>query len=348
MKISVIIPAYNCAQTLCNTIDSILKSGLEDYEIIIVDDGSKDRTADICDQLAAEYENIHCIHQINSGVSSARNRGITEARGDYLWFIDSDDTIRSMDDSKLKRLTESSYDMVAFGMAFHYFKNGKLVKEDILSSGEVIPIQNANLSDSFELLFDKNYFSSSCNKLISRELILKNELFFHPQLTNYEDLDYSLRILRHCKSFVALPDIWYDYHNESGKDHTVKRLSKIEHVVENTDIIAAAFFGVAEEYPADTVLQDQITAITLRIYLELCYQKLQTCTLPEIRTLCSDFQKNPYIAKCNNKLNEMAGTYQTIYAMLQEGNAKKIRGYMRYRKVRHAAGAAVRAVLGRR
>ena len=348
MKYSIIIPVFNAEFSLRSTVFSIQNSGISDYEIILIDDGSKDGSPALCDLLADTYPNIRCIHQKNGGVSVARNRGIEEAAGDYIWFVDADDLIRKINPQMLETYADAAFDMMMFGMAFQYFKSGKMVKEDILSSGEVISFQNANLSESFEMLFDKNYFSSSCNKLISRELILKNELFFHPQLTNYEDLDYSLRILRHCKSFVALPEIWYEYHNEMGKDHTVKRLSKIEHVVENTDIIAASFFALAEKYSADVILQDQITAITLRIYLELCYQKLQTCRLPEIETLCSDFQKNSYIAKCSAKLNEMAGTYQTIYAMLQEGNTKKIRDYMRYRKARHAAGAAARAVLGRR
>lgn len=348
MKISVIIPAYNCAQTLCNTIDSILKSGLEDYEIIVVDDGSSDGTAVLCDTLPSSFPMLRVYHQKNSGVSVARNRGIEEALGDYIWFVDADDRIRENNLQMLETYADASFDMIAFGMAFQYFKNEKLIKEETLSSDEVMVFHGDQLSDSFETLFNLNYFSACWNKLVSRRLLLDYGIRFNPQLTNYEDLEFSLQVLSRCGSFAALPEVWYEYRNEWGIDHTLQRLSRIEHVVDNTDIIAKAFFDVAEKYPEDLTLQEQITSITLRIYLELCYQKLQTCKLTEIETLCSDFQKNPYIAKCNNKLNEMAGAYQTIYAMLQEGNAKRIRDYMRYRKVRHAAGAAVRAVLGRR
>ncbi len=82
MKCSVIIPCFNTESALEVTVDSLRNSGLTDYEIILVDDGSSDSTPVLCDQLAEAYPTIRCVHQPNGGVSSARNRGIAEARGD--------------------------------------------------------------------------------------------------------------------------------------------------------------------------------------------------------------------------------------------------------------------------
>ena len=93
MKFSVIIPAYNCAGTLRETVGSIRASGLTDYELLLIDDGSTDGTAGLCDALCRQYPELRCIHQANAGVSAARNRGIRAAQGEYIWFVDSDDTV---------------------------------------------------------------------------------------------------------------------------------------------------------------------------------------------------------------------------------------------------------------
>ena len=81
MKYSVINPAFQCADSIENTVKSVLDSGLKDFEIIIVDDGSKDGTEDICDRLEKKHSQVTCIHKENGGVSSARNRGIDAAQG---------------------------------------------------------------------------------------------------------------------------------------------------------------------------------------------------------------------------------------------------------------------------
>ena len=93
MIFSVIIPCYNCVKTLEATVNSIRVCGLSDYEILFIDDGSTDGTTELCDRLCGKNEGIRCVHQSNKGVSAARNRGIDEARGEYIWFVDSDDTV---------------------------------------------------------------------------------------------------------------------------------------------------------------------------------------------------------------------------------------------------------------
>ena len=86
MYFSVIIPVYNCENTLADSVHAVACSGLEDYEILLIDDGSTDRTGAICDELAAASSEVRRIHQKNGGVSSARNLGIQEAQGEYVSF----------------------------------------------------------------------------------------------------------------------------------------------------------------------------------------------------------------------------------------------------------------------
>ena len=97
MLVSVIIPAYNCENTLKRTVESIIASGLVDYEIIIVNDGSTDNTTSVCNSLCDQYSFIKYSEQENSGVSAARNRGISIATGEYIMFFDADSNIKKLE-----------------------------------------------------------------------------------------------------------------------------------------------------------------------------------------------------------------------------------------------------------
>ena len=93
MKLSIIVPVYNVERYLEACVDSLLAQTLGDFEIFLVDDGSNDGSERICDTLADEHAQIRCVHQRNAGVSAARNRGIPEASGQYIWFFDADDSV---------------------------------------------------------------------------------------------------------------------------------------------------------------------------------------------------------------------------------------------------------------
>ena len=93
MKLSIIMPVYNVEDYLCKCIDSVLNQDYEDYEVILVDDGSPDECPKICDSYAKKHDNIRVVHRENGGLSAARNSGIEVAIGEYILFVDSDDYI---------------------------------------------------------------------------------------------------------------------------------------------------------------------------------------------------------------------------------------------------------------
>ena len=90
---SIIIPIYNVEKYLVQCIESVLNQDYDDYELILVDDGSPDNCGEICDSYLNKNSNIRVIHKKNGGISDARNTGLKEAKGDYVIFIDSDDYI---------------------------------------------------------------------------------------------------------------------------------------------------------------------------------------------------------------------------------------------------------------
>ena len=93
IKVSVIVPLYNAEKFAKRCIESVLKQTFQNYELILVDDGSKDRTGEICDQYAEKESRIKVIHKKNGGVSSARNTGLEIAEGEWVTFLDADDWI---------------------------------------------------------------------------------------------------------------------------------------------------------------------------------------------------------------------------------------------------------------
>ena len=93
MKLSIIVPVYNVAQWLPETVDSVLEQTFRDFELILVDDGSGDGSGEICDSYAEKDSRVRVIHQKNAGVSAARNAGVAAAEGDWIGFVDSDDII---------------------------------------------------------------------------------------------------------------------------------------------------------------------------------------------------------------------------------------------------------------
>lgn len=145
-KFSVIVPIYNVEKYLKKCIDSILTQSFSDFELILVDDGSPDNCPEICDEYAKTDERIKVVHKKNGGLSSARNAGLLQVQGEYIWFVDSDDCVRNDALEVIEKYTVTGADIINFGwvgyneggepdfdslkMRFSYFK-GLADKKDI-------------------------------------------------------------------------------------------------------------------------------------------------------------------------------------------------------------------------
>ncbi len=228
MKYSVIIPAYNCEDTIANTVKSIFNSGLNDFEILIVNDGSKDNTKDVCDKLAQIYSEVICIHKENGGVSSARNRGIDEAKGEYILFMDSDDTYEANGFKKTCELFEKHKpDLLIFGLSFDYYKNDFVYRNDILAYPTEGVLEPKQWSEDFSNLFDCNALSSACNKIFNTRIIKENKLYFNQDVFLMEDFLFVLGYLKHTKNILFVKDALYHYHQPDDEMRAYTRMDRI-------------------------------------------------------------------------------------------------------------------------
>lgn len=182
-KVSVIIPAYNAALTIRETVNCVQQQTIKNIEIIVIDDGSSDNTVEIVQNIAESRLKIFSYQ--NAGVSSARNRGIAHAQGEYITFLDADD-LWSLDKLELQlRVLKNNFGAaVAYSWTKFIDCQGKF-----LYSG-ISPHHQGNV---FQALLQKNFLLSGSNILISRETLQFNS-GFDPELSYSADWDFALRL----------------------------------------------------------------------------------------------------------------------------------------------------------
>lgn len=347
MTVSVIIPAYQCGATLRETVTRVLGIGLPLAELLLIDDGSTDGTAAVCDALAGEHPLVRCVHKPNGGVSSARNLGIDEARGDYIWFVDADDGALPLPETALEELEKSQPGVVLFGMEFRYYRGERLMKTEALCFDRRLLLERSELGPHFAALFRMNYLSPVWNKLFRRSLLTENGVRFDRGLTNYEDLAFSLEALSHSARCLVLPELCYQYNTDYDHDRTVDRIAKIDAVAANTDRIARRFFELSERCGFAGEDREALRTVVLQIYLDLFRVKMQTAPLGEVRKHCQEFAANRYFRACGDLLPRLSDRDGRLYGQIVRGKALPIWTRVRYRSARTAAGRLIKPLLKR-
>ena len=218
VKISVIVPVYNVEKTLSRCIDSILNQTFKDMEIILVDDGSTDKSGFICDEYAEQYDFISVIHKENEGLGPTRNIGVFKAKGLYIYHCDSDDWIEPtlLEDSYNNAIANNS-DMVIFGYRMFTERKGKLYEYGIVSSQSIF-ISGEDEIRQYYIDNLNNYFftQSACNRLVKKEFLTKNNLFFKPYRRG-QDVIFSIDLFDKLKRLSILQNHYYNYIIEPGK-----------------------------------------------------------------------------------------------------------------------------------
>lgn len=224
-KISVIIPAYNVQHYLKRCLDSILTQTLDNIEIIVVNDASTDKTLLIAQEYAVHNENLTVINNVaNQGQSIARNRGIEVARGEYLYFIDSDDFLdRDSLTTCYAYAKELDADMVAFDAKVLYEDDFVgTFSPDYDRSYKLKDISNKLIdSDTYIRYLNKNNAlqTSVCLYIIRRELLLKHKLSFCPHILHEDDL-FTFEILCLIDNVIYIPHMFYNRTVRNGSTVT--------------------------------------------------------------------------------------------------------------------------------
>lgn len=209
-KISVIVPVYNTEKYLHRCIDSILSQTFNDFEVLLIDDGSKDQSGEICDEYAKKDSRVKVFHKENGGVSSARNLGIKNIQGCFVTFIDSDDFV---DNDFLISLMKSDSDFIYTGYKiFGAFNKNLGINEN-----------NKNKANDFILSLMHTYEESATTlygmqypwaKLYKSSIIKENEIFFDEKMKYAEDSCFVWTYLCYCQSVSQVKYSSYNYRVE--------------------------------------------------------------------------------------------------------------------------------------
>ena len=228
ISFSIVIPVYKTKEYLDQCVQSVIAQNYENFEIILVDDGSPDCCGQMCDAWAEKDPRIQVIHQENSGLSAARNTGIFHAAGDYVMFLDSDDWWE--DESVLaavaRNLDRTDADVLSFNYRKSYdgILDAPYFSERLLSSetGETLG----------QMLRNDRWVNGACNKAIRRMLLTENNLYFRTGITS-EDMDWTLRLALHSQRFAFENTCVFVYRQIASSISHSASLTKIECLCDN-------------------------------------------------------------------------------------------------------------------
>lgn len=204
--VSIIVPIYNSEKYLYQCINSIINQTYDNIEIILVDDGSTDKSVEICREFAERDQRIKFLSQINSGPSVARNIGINHAKGNYIQFVDSDDTLEKNATEELVNAIRKGFDLVICG--YKIVQMNKNIYRVPSISGN---FSRESFLKRFGVFIKDNLINSPVNKLYRRDILNNNYIRFDENINLGEDLIFNLQYLEYCNKISVIPDVLYKY-----------------------------------------------------------------------------------------------------------------------------------------
>ena len=251
--VSIVIPVLNGESCIRNSIGSALGQTYHNIEVIVVDNGSSDKTCEIVSKLCAEDERIRLVYSGRTGVSHARNVGIDAAKGNCVTFCDADDRMENGMISALVGYMSLAH-VAAGGMMFDTIDSRthrplssvpRQVRSEVSGSG-------AELLDVIEELWDRNYLQSCWSKLYSLDFIRTNCIRFDEKLSSCEDLAFVLDCLAHGAKLVAIPEICYHYLRSTNVTNSSRYKYDMTDQMQSVAERVASFYRVVLRRPGSS------------------------------------------------------------------------------------------------
>lgn len=328
-KISIIIPVFNGEKYIEKCLESILNQKFKEYEVIVINDGSKDRTLDIINKYEMKDKRINIYSQENLGPSASRNSGIKKARGQYLAFIDADDFITDQYlESMIFKCEKENLDLVTCGY-IDVSKYGKVELNDFFDQ------YNANSKEEFIKCILSGVGGTLWGKLFKREIIVDNNLLLDEELFMCEDLIFVLKYIFLCNSFNSIKDNLYVYNRLNARsissninftyyENLLLVIKKIENILIEEKI--------NEKFIAD-IISERIIDLSIKfIYLQSNSKISKRERVENIKIILSNnyliryidkkngtnFRNAVYISLINKKKVKLLYYYSLILCSLQK------------------------------
>lgn len=212
MKFSVIMPVYNVEKYLTEAINSVLAQTIVDFELILVNDASPDNCRAICDEAKSKDKRIKVInHRKNMGLSQSRNTGLKQAHGEYILFMDSDDTISPDTLACVCRHLNKNTDILIFGVnCFYQNKKGETYLNEKLSHLRTVTNNKSQVGNLLISLNKSGIFPFAWNKIYRRDFLKKSNIHFQ-NIKLVEDFLFNIKLMDKTKNVTVIPDCLYNY-----------------------------------------------------------------------------------------------------------------------------------------
>lgn len=262
MLFSIIVPVYNVETYLRECIESVLTQEYSDYELILVDDGSKDNSGCICDEYAQKDERITVIHQENAGQAVARNTGTSVAKGGYIVYLDSDDYICDKKFLlKLAEKTKQGTDVIFYGYK-KFFQKTQTFGEDIC---QYPVLQGEQPEKAIQLLLETDtYDGSPWNKTVKKSFLDDNKIAFVPKMIS-EDSDWFLQVVTKAKTYDNINEAFVVYRQREG---STSHAPKVKSLTDNIRILQT-WSARFEEYGLDEKFKASLKSVLARYYANM-------------------------------------------------------------------------------
>lgn len=240
MKFSVIVPVYNVEQYLNECLDSIICQDYDNFEIIIVDDGSTDSSSDICDFYAEKDKKIKVIHKKNGGLSSARNVGIELAIADYLVFFDSDDVMEKGCLKKFNETLDADTDVLITEIY-------DTVDVSTVATNELLflkPDSNKKNDIVEFVLYHKKHTWSAPQYIVSRKMVEKNRMRF-AEGYYHEDIYWTANLLRYAERYAFYNKLWYIRRLE--RQGSITNVPKVKRTLDIIELLTKFIDNISDD-----------------------------------------------------------------------------------------------------
>lgn len=245
-KISIVVPVFNCEKYIERCLNSIKNQSYENLEILMVNDGSTDESGRICKEFAAGDNRFVYIEQQNSGVSAARNKGVSVSTGAYVGFVDCDDVIHpKMFEQLLNLCKENDCDIASCGMMKFYSQQAveRLILKDESELRNVECLKDVDLKEVLNDFWSMKKINwSLCTKLIKRELMVSTPLEGY----NGEDTRCLLRLFLKTKRIVSAENSFYFYFKNNSESFTKKFSVRSIDIINYYDLFGKTAFDAGD------------------------------------------------------------------------------------------------------
>ena len=307
MRLSVIVPVYNVEKYIDKCLNSLVNQTLKDIEIIVVNDGTKDKSEDIIKKYMSKYSNIVYLKKENGGQGSARNYGLEHAKGDYIGYVDSDDYVElDMYEKMYSKAIEDNSDMVICG--------SYNIKDDI----KTLDIDRKLFDSNINAFFGR---MAVWNKIYKKDLLTKNNMTFRSKYW-YEDLDFTVKVLSKASKISYVDEPLYNYilrdgstMNNSNIDRNLEIILAFDNILSSVD---KKYYDVIEYLAVDHLYISTI----VRIINSYSNNKMK---LENINKLLEYMNKNFPNYKNNKYIYTLPRNRKIIYNLLNKKRYNMIR-----------------------